>query len=152
MKTLVVYDSVFGNSKMIATQIAKSLHSEAVQVGQVNDSMLSGVDLLVIGSPTRAFKPTPAIVAWVQGLTSSQLGQIKAAAFDTRIDTKASKNIMMRFVDMMGYAAPWLEKKLASKGLKIVKPAEGFFVVDSEGPLKDGELERAAAWATSLLN
>jgi hypothetical protein len=29
-------------------------------------------------------------------------------------------------------------------------PLEGFFVVDKEGPLRDGELERAAAWGAAL--
>lgn len=151
MKTLVVYDSVFGNSEKIAIQIAHSLQTEPVQVGKVNDTLLAGVDLLVVGSPTRAFKPTPSVVAWVEGLPSSQLGPVKFAAFDTRMNAKASKNPLMRFVDMMGYAGPWIQKKLSGKGFQVVKPAEGFFVEDSKGPLKAGELERAAAWATSLL-
>lgn len=152
MKTLVVYDSVFGNTEKIAAQIAQSLQTEPVQVSKVDASMLTGVELVVIGSPTRAFKPTQNLIAWVKGLASSQLGQVKIAVFDTRIDTHASKNLMMRFVDMMGYAAPWMQKKLSANGLQVVKPAEGFYVEAREGPLKAGELERAAAWATSLLN
>lgn len=151
MKTLVVYDSVFGNTAKIAAQIAQALDSEAVQLDKVNESLLVDVELLVVGSPTRAFKPTPNMIAWIQGLTSNQLGQAKVATFDTRIDTRKTKNIMLRFVDMMGYAAPWLKKNLAAKGLAIVKPGEGFYVEASEGPLKAGELERAATWATSLL-
>lgn len=151
MKTLVVYDSVFGNTEKIATQIAQSIQAEPVQVGKVDDSMLAGVNLLVIGSPTRAFKPTPAMTTWVQGLTPSKLGQAKVAVFDTRADTKASKNLLMSFVDMMGYAAPWMQKKLSAKGFQVVNPAVGFYVEASEGPLKAGELERAAAWAISLL-
>lgn len=150
MKTLVVYDSVFGNTEKIATQVAQSLQTEPVQLSNVDASMLTGVDLLVIGSPTRAFKPTPNMIAWVKGLTSSQLGQVKIAVFDTRIDTRATKNLLMRFVDKMGYAAPWMQKKLSAKGFQVAKPAEGFYVEASEGPLKAGELERAAAWATSL--
>ena len=151
MKTLVVYDSVFGNTAKVAAQIAQALDSEAVQLDKVNESLLVDVELLVVGSPTRAFKPTPNMIAWIQGLTSNQLWQAKVATFDTRIDTRKTKNIMLRFVDIMGYAAPWLEKNLAAKGLAIAKPGEGFYVEASEGPLKTGELERAAAWATSLL-
>lgn len=151
MKTLVVYDSVFGNTAKIAAQIAQALDSEAVQLDRVNKSLLADVELLVVGSPTRAFKPTSNMIAWIQGLTSNQLWQAKVATFDTRIDTRKTKNIMLRFVDLMGYAAPWLGKNLAAKGFAIVKPGEGFYVEASEGPLKTGELERAAAWATSLL-
>ena len=29
-------------------------------------------------------------------------------------------------------------------------PSEGFFVVESEGPLAEGELERAAEWAKNF--
>lgn len=152
MKTIVVYDSVFGNTAKIAAQIADSLKTEAVQVDKVDESMLSGADLIVVGSPTRAFKPTPNMIAWVEKLTSSKLGQAKLAVFDTRMDTRDTKNLMMRFVNAMGYAAPWMQKKLSAKGFQVVKPAEGFFVEASEGPLKAGELERATAWATSLLN
>jgi hypothetical protein len=31
-----------------------------------------------------------------------------------------------------------------------VVPPEGFFVPGTQSPLKEGELERAAGWATSL--
>jgi hypothetical protein len=32
----------------------------------------------------------------------------------------------------------------------MVVPAESFFVTGSEGPLEDGELERAGAWTRDL--
>ncbi len=35
-------------------------------------------------------------------------------------------------------------------GGELAAPAEGFFVVDTEGPLQEGELERAAAWARQV--
>jgi flavodoxin I len=151
MKALVVYDSVFGNTEKIAAQIAQTLQTEHVPVDKVNESMMTGVELVVIGSPTRAFKPTPSMIAWVEKVNWSQLGQAKVALFDTRMDTRDTKNLLMKFVDKMGYAAPWLQKKLTAKGLKVLGSSEGFYVEASEGPLKADELERAAAWATSLL-
>ncbi|MFC1983163.1 hypothetical protein ACFLV5_05230 [Chloroflexota bacterium] len=36
------------------------------------------------------------------------------------------------------------------KGGNLVVPEEGFFVKDKEGPLVDGEIERAARWARSM--
>jgi len=41
---------------------------------------------------------------------------------------------------------------LAKKGASTPLAAEGFFVNGKEGPLKDGELERAGAWAKSLFD
>jgi hypothetical protein len=32
----------------------------------------------------------------------------------------------------------------------LVVPPEGFYVVDTEGPLLEGELDRAAVWARKL--
>jgi hypothetical protein len=36
--------------------------------------------------------------------------------------------------------------KLVEKGGRLIFPPEGFYVSGTEGPLKDGELERAAEW------
>ena len=60
MKALVVYDSVFGNTEKIAQGIGEALGSPeevtTVQVKEVSLDRLSGLDILVVGSPTRAFK------------------------------------------------------------------------------------------------
>ena len=41
-------------------------------------------------------------------------------------------------------------KLLDKKGLAIIGDMEGFFVDESEGPLKEGETTRARAWAKEL--
>jgi hypothetical protein len=51
---------------------------------------------------------------------------------------------------MGGYAAPRIARALEKKGGNLAAPPEGFFVEDKEGPLKAGELERAAGWAKEL--
>ncbi len=67
MKTLVVYDSVFGNTEKIAQAIASNLGPagsvEIRQASAVVPEQLSGAGLLVIGSPTRGFRPTEAVAA-----------------------------------------------------------------------------------------
>ena len=54
------------------------------------------------------------------------------------------------FVKLFGYAAEPIAKALVKAGGQQVAAPEGFFVTDSEGPLKDGELERAEAWARGI--
>ena len=50
-----------------------------------------------------------------------------------------------------GYAAEPIAKGLKRKGGDQRLPPEGFYVADTEGPLKEGELERAAEWAQRVV-
>jgi hypothetical protein len=72
---------------------------------------------------------------------------VRVAAFDTRIVLETIDSKALRFlVDKGGYAASTIAKTLEKKGGKLTAPPEGFFVTGEQGPLKDGELERAADW------
>ena len=152
MKTLVVYDSVFGNTEKIAQAVAKSLNVSAIPVGQVTSEMLIGLDLWVVGSPTRSFRPTEGITKLLNGLPKGSLVGVKVAAFDTRIllDTIDSKAIRF-MVDKGGYAASTIAKTLQKKGCKLIAPPEGFLVTGEQGPLNGGELERAKDWGEALI-
>jgi flavodoxin len=65
MKAMVIYDSIFGNTEKVAEAIGKAIGSEAEQnVVKVSDDgavRLQGVDVLIVGSPTRGFRPTEGI-------------------------------------------------------------------------------------------
>jgi flavodoxin len=77
MKTIVIYDSVFGNTEKIARTIAESLGSRAsveiLQAGVADPEQLAGADLLVVGSPTRGFRPTEAITELLKRLRPKSL-------------------------------------------------------------------------------
>jgi flavodoxin I len=153
MKAVVLYDSFFGNTEQIARSVAEVLRSRAevdlVRVGDLHPQQLQGVDLLVVGSPTRAFRPTEPITVWLKSIS---IQGVKSAAFDTRIATADAHSALLSvMVKIFGYAAEPIAKALKKRGGVLVLPAEGFFVKASEGPLKDGELERAAAWAGQIL-
>lgn len=49
-------------------------------------------------------------------------------------------------------AAPSMAKQLRTMGIELLVQPESFFVkaMKKEGPLLDGELERAASWAHKL--
>jgi len=151
MKALVIYDSFFGNTEEIARAVAAELGAEAIKVDGAGPDSLAGVDLLVVGSPTRAFSASPNTKAFLKGLAPGSLRGVKVAAFDTRITIEDSKswflNIMMK---LFGWAAKPIAKRLAAKGGVPVAEPEGFAVLDSKGPLKPGEVERAKAWARRL--
>jgi Flavodoxins len=156
MKTLVLFESYFGNTESIARAIADCLaEKSAVQVVRVNDAtpeQVKGIDLIVLGSPTRGFRPGEATQAFLTSLPAGSLESIKAAAFDTRIDPAGVTSKMLKFlVKSFGYADKALVSGLEKKGASMVSTPQGFIVTASEGPLKDGELERAATWAKTLI-
>jgi flavodoxin len=151
-----VYDSVFGNTEKIAKAIGEGLGSpdevSTVQVNDVDIDMLKDLSILVVGSPTRAFKCTPAISDFLKRIPANALSGITTAAFDTRISVEESDSKFLTFmVKLFGYAAEPMAEKLKKKGGTAKDASAGFFVGGTEGPLRDGELERAAAWAGRLL-
>ncbi|HSB88952.1 MAG TPA: flavodoxin family protein [Anaerolineales bacterium] len=156
MKALVVYDSVFGNTQKIAEAIAASLGARAetslLRPSEADLSRFAGLDLLVVGSPTRGFRPTEAMADLLKSLPAKLLKGVRVAAFDTRFNADEMDSGVARFVVRTGgFAAKRIADRLKRAGGLAAAPPEGFFVKDTEGPLKPGELERAASWAGSLL-
>ena len=155
MSTLVVYDSVFGNTAQVAEAIAQELAASGeVTLRPVADARaedLAGISLFVIGSPTRGFRPTPAIQEFLAGLPEHALAGVRAAAFDTRIDLETVHPAPLRWlVDVGGYAANVLESQLVERHCVKAADADGFVVTDAEGPLREGEVERARNWAKAV--
>ena len=156
MKALVIYDSVFGNTEKIARAIADGLGSgadvEVLQAEQASPDLLHGVDLLVVGSPTRGFRPTEALAGLLKRIPAKALQGMKVAAFDTRFKADEIDSVGVRFiVKTGGYAAKRIADQLKRAGGSLIVPPEGFYVEDTEGPLKPGELERATSWAKAFL-
>ena len=141
MNTLVVYDSNYGNTKKIAEAIARECGegSKAVLVSDFSIKELEGMEVLVVGSPINGWRPTSKIGEFLAYLDQGQLKRMKAAAFDTRIKVWYS-----------GDAAKKIKKLLEKAGAKIMIKPEPFYVKDKEGPLVDGEIEHAQAWAHHL--
>lgn len=155
MKFLIIYDSVFGNTEKVAQAMGAALNGEhqadVLLVSRVSAELLSGAQGLLVGSPTRGFNATPAVMGWLKGLPARALQGKRVAAFDTRIDANDIHSVIGRFfVRTGGYAAPRMAKLLRAAGGELAAPPEGYIVLDREGPLRGGELERAAQWARSL--
>lgn len=156
MKALVVYDSVFGNTEKVAQAIGAALGSpDEVEVRRVSDAtvaQLAGVNVLVVGSPTRAFRPMPSVNGYLKGIPAGSLQGVRVAAFDTRIAAEDTNSALLRFlVPRFGWAAEKIARGLTRKGGDQAAEPEGFYVTGSEGPLKEGELERAAEWAKGIV-
>ncbi len=152
MKALVVYESFFGNTEKIARAVAKGLAATyevtVLRVSEVNADQFKDFDLLAVGSPTRGFQPSDGTKALIKNLPAGALQGKKVAAFDTRMDVKEVKNLLLTVLEsIFGYAAEPIGKALSKAGGTLALKPQGFFVHGSEGPLWDGEIERAEKWA-----
>ena len=141
---LVVYDSVFGNTRSIAEAIGRGIGAgvPVVSAAELTAERLAGVELLVVGSPTTGGRPTKALVAALDRIPAGALASVRVAAFDTRLSVK--------FVKIFGFAAARIATVLESKGGKVTATPVGFIVGGRGGPLAAGEPERAERWGKDL--
>ena len=151
----IVYDSVFGNTGQIAAAIEAALQTDhSVRCVKVQDASkldLGGLDLLILGSPTRGFTPTPLMRDYADSLGSAPKS-MQVAVFDTCIDLSTVRRAPLRWVmDAGGYAASRLAGYARRQGLALRGEPGGFLVTGTNGPLKEGTLEQATRWAKSLL-
>jgi Flavodoxin len=162
-RAIVVYESMFGNTRTIAKAVADGL-SEclAVDLSEVSDApsrLPDDASLVIVGGPTHAFglsRPrTRADAAgraerplvsrgdglreWLGGLAGGS-SLLSAAGFDTRIDKPR----------LPGSAAKAAERRLRRVGFRIIVPAMSFYVSDTLGPLLDGETDRARRWGERI--
>jgi flavodoxin len=154
MNSLVIYFSKFGNTRSIAEAIAERLSqhggARAANLHEFIASDLADADLVVMGSPTH-FQNLPKEVRPVlEALPKRALAGKAVAAFDTSVQTWGP---LMRLT-----AAHRLHGKLRKLGGKPVVRPETFLVKKSEERpegeidlLCEGEVERAAEWASTIL-
>ncbi len=163
MRALVVYESMWGNTERVAEAIAdglrESMEVELVEVNQAPVEPDSEVGLIVAGGPTHAFsmsRTTTRADAVNRGAdhTASDLGlrewldrlptghhSQRVATFDTRVD---------KVRHLPGSAAKAAAKAAHRHGFPRAEHVESFYVDDMEGPLLDGELERAVDWGRQI--
>lgn len=160
-RALVVYESMFGNSGQVARAVADGVGEVmTVEVAEVVTAPtdLEGVDLVVAGGPTHAFSMSRASTrrdARGQGATQ---GSVETglrewllalpdehgrwfAAFDTRV-TKVRR--------LPGSASHSASRAGRRHGFTQAMAPESFYVLDVDGPLADGELDRARAWGRQV--
>lgn len=156
MRALIVYESMFGNTREIARAIAEGMSptvaTDVVEVSQA--PQLPVADLLIVGAPThpfglsspstraaaggRAVHPLPADVGlrdWLKALPRVTTRH-DAVTFDTRLRVRV----------FPGSAARGAAKRLRKRGYRILWPSRGFHITRPSGPLIEGEIERAQMW------
>jgi flavodoxin len=146
MKTIVVYDSTYGNTQRIAHLVAEvvgaRVPTQVMPVAEASELDLQAGDLLVVGCPTQGHTATSAMQMWLKRFQQGSLQGVDAAAFDTRFRKAAW---------LTGVAARKIAKEVRRAGATLLVPAESFFVGATKGPLEEGETDRVISWAEALL-
>lgn len=169
MSIVIVFESMFGNTRQIAAAIAEGLAPYGpVTVFTVNDARAKAAaefaTLLVVGGPTHVhgmsrpasreearswvtdpakkvtLEPTAPGTGVREWIDGLEKAPALCAAFDTRMD-------MARILS--GAASGRIEHELTKRGSRAVLPAVSF-LVSKETVLESGELSRARAWGTSV--
>jgi hypothetical protein len=169
MRTLVVYESIFGNTHAIANVIAEGLRSAGevriVPVSEATVVLLDWADLVIAGGPTHAHGMTRSSTrkgAVDQAAKPDSVLTIEpdaqgpgmrewldklpyqdaklAAAFDTRVNGPAL---------LTGRASSGIANGFKDHGFELAAQPESF-LVNRHNELVMGELERAQVWGASL--
>ena len=168
MRAVVIYESMYGNTHLVADAIGRGLADDfdvaVVPVGEASASMVAEADLVVVGGPTHihgmsretsrqsaateAAKDDNELVldadATGEGLREwfETLGPVdtRAAAFDTRLAGPAA---------FTGRASKGIARLLERHGLTLIAQAESFLVTN-ENKLQPGEEDRAREWGEEL--
>lgn len=163
----IVYETLFGNTRIIAEAIADGIREQHMPVTVVpvaRASALPECDVLVVGAPTHAHSlSTPASRAeaerwardplkhlalegaslntgvreWLELPPAARQGYV---AFDTRVD-------MPRI--FTGAASSAIGRRVKKHGLREVLPPESF-VVDKDSRLLPVERDRALRWGREI--
>ena len=168
MRAVVIYESMYGNTHVIADAIGRGLapgnEVTVVPVAEATRDLLEEADLVVAGGPTHvhgmsgprsrqaaaeaAHKDSSGLTlephAQGPGLREllGALGYIHSgsAAFDTRVDGPAM---------LTGHASKAIAKLLDRHGLTEIAPAQSFLVT-KHNQLLPGEEDRAEQWGREL--
>jgi hypothetical protein len=167
---LVVYESMFGDTRRVAEAIAAGLAGRyqvtVVAVHRLAPGQLRGVDFLVVGGPThvrgmsrgktraaaldQAAQPGRQLTVDPEAAAGPGLREWfgtltdaphHAAAFDTRVQMSPL---------VTGRAAPKIARSLQRSGCHLIAEPESFLVTTKQPALVAGERERARAWGETL--
>lgn len=170
MRALVVYESMFGNTRRVAEEVARALGAATqVRVAHADDVApedVADVDLVVFGAPTHAWglpRARTRRAARSQVVTSA--GLVLEAGADTKSGVRellatlpaGGVHAWVAAFDtrrrgpgwLTGRASTSISSVLSRLGARALVGPESF-LVDQHDHLVPGELERAYAWGTRL--
>jgi flavodoxin len=145
-KVIVVYESRYGNTKLVAETIiegmrqVKGVEAFLSEVKEVDISQVSSYDAILVGSPNHIGGPTRGIKKFIDKLGKLNLSGKLFAVFDTYLGKGFEK------------AVKKMEKRINEKapGLKMIAPGLSIRVQGMKGPIAEGELPKCKEFGKKL--
>lgn len=134
---------MYGNTEIIADRITQAIGGEADQlyVTEASSDDISLPDLVIFGCPTQRFYASPHMRDFINGLPDGIFSGKYYCTFDTRYHKPVSE---------LGSGAIEIDQRIHKRGGIQLLPPMSFFVAEREGPLEDGEADRAENWGISI--
>jgi len=145
-KVFVVYDTKYGNTKLVAEKIVEGMREvEGIEtsisdVEEVDLERVAGYDAILIGSPNHWGGPVRGVNKLIDKLGKLDLKAKWVAVFDTYIKGDFEK------------AVKKMEKRINEKvpRLKLIIPGLSIKVGDMKGPIVDGELTKCKEFGRKI--
>jgi len=147
-KVIVVYESKYGNTKLVAETIiegmkqVKGIETALNEVKEIDLHQISSYDAILIGSPNHIGGPTRSIKKFIDKLGKLNLGEKRFAVFDTYLGKDFEK------------AVKKMEKRINEKapGMKMITPGLSIRVQGMKGPIAEAELPKCKEFGKKLAN
>jgi flavodoxin len=142
VRVCIVYDTKYGNTKLVAEEIAEGLREVEGIKTAISDietadlGTLSDYDALMIGSPNHYSGPTEGVKNLIDGLSGYNFEGKVFAVFDTFVGKNSDF--------FLGKAVRKMEKAMGEKApdLKLLAPGLSIRVGGTKGPVVEGELPK----------
>ncbi len=138
-RALILYHSLFGNTKTVAISLAKGIKESGIEtdclsIDEVDITTIPSYDFLAIGGPTHMIGISKPMKDFLQKLKSINLKGMKGFCFDTRTHSRLNKK---SWGILENSAARKIEGKMKRMKIKIIKPRQSAIVNGREGPLEE---------------
>jgi len=146
-KVLVVYQSKWGNTKIVAEKIVEGLNQapgiETIisALKEIETDRIVGSDAILIGSPNHIGRATGGVKKFISQLGKLHLKAKGIAFFDTYLGKDYKK------------AVKKMEKQADEtlKGIELLAPGLSIRVEGMKGPIAGGELQKCADFAAKIV-
>jgi Flavodoxin domain len=156
MNALILYRSHYGNTEQVAEALAGALragsHGVVVQDLRRRLPELNGIGWILVGAPTRMARVTGRAKWVLKKIARKSPAGVRVAVFDTYGPIPTDPVDLEKGRKWLEPGAAGIMLQLAkSLGLNVHPESLRCEVAGMKGPLKDGELDKARAFAAALL-
>jgi flavorubredoxin len=147
-KILIIYESRYGNTRLVADTIAEGMAEVAgvettvSEVKEVDLNQIHAHDAVLIGSPNHIGRATRSIRKLIDSLDELNNDEKPVAFFDTYLGSDYEKAVKKMANQIAKKAPSW---NLVASGLSVR-------VDKAKGPVTDGELPRCREFGVRIAN